>query len=264
MVKLVSMHSLATMVESPPEKEDAEVESEEQGMNTLAYRIDIDGTIGEPQFYAPDFWETARHYIAAGLVTEEEVVALRTENHQRLWLLPQVLLTHIPLPGAVQAVQQLAQRGTSLHYFTVRQALDAKCCEQVHEKTRVWLAQEGFPFPKSVAFFWDAANKLRKALEAPEDRIALIDDRPAGLLHAYQRIAGEDPVCANEIQKRVILLAFGSAAMDGLPQIENAPEILPLADWFHLSELLSQLGEKFIDTPTVVPYSVGTAHNKGD
>ena len=72
----------------------------------LGYRIDIDGTIAEPKYHLPGIWNTVRLYIEAGLVTEDEVKAHHTENHQRLWLLPQVLLTHVALPSAVQGITQ--------------------------------------------------------------------------------------------------------------------------------------------------------------
>lgn len=216
----------------------------------IGYRIDIDGTIAEPKYHLPGFWNTARLYIEAGLVTEDEVKALRTENHQRLWLLPQVLLTHIALPGAVQGITQLAHSGVSLQYFTMRQALDAQTCEQVHEHTRLWLAEAGFAHPRAVQFFWDAADKLIKSLEAPEEYIALIDDRPGGLLQAYQRIRASNLAQAEVIRRRVLLVAFGPDAMKDLRPIEHAPRLLSLASWSHLSELLSQLGEAFIDAPT--------------
>jgi hypothetical protein len=215
----------------------------------IGYRIDIDGTIAEPKHHAPAFWKTAHLYIGDGLVTEAEVIALRTENHQRLWLLPQVLLTHTALPGAVQGVKQLAQSGASLQYFTVRQALDPQTCEQVYEHTRLWLTQAGFPCSREVQFFWDIADKLIKSLEAPEEYIALIDDRPGGLLNAYQRIREDNPTQAEEIRRRVILVAFGSEAIENMPDIEAAPKLLALAGWPQLSELLS-LVEEFIQAPS--------------
>lgn len=236
-------------------------------MKTIGYRIDIDGTIAEPKHHAPGFWNTARPYIEAGLVTEAEVRALKSENHQRLWLLPQILLTHTPVPGAIQGVKELAQSGGSLEYFTVRQALDTKTCEQVHENTRLWLASAGFPVPRAVQFFWDAGDKLTQALAAPEDAIALIDDRPGGLLKAYQRIRENNPEQAEAIRKRVILIAFGPDAMEDLPCVDQAPGILALEGWSRLSELLSSLGEKFIDnapTPSTVVYRSITTSKEGD
>jgi hypothetical protein len=222
----------------------------------FGYRIDIDGTVGEPKFVEGDFWETARLYIEAGIATETDVQALRSENQQRLWLLPHVLLTHVPLPGAVAGVEQFAQSGSSLSYFTVRQALETEVCRQVHENTRVWLNHQRFPHPNAVEFFWDVSEKLTKSLEAPEEQIVLIDDRIGGLLHAYQRIAEHNPTQAEEIERRVSLVAFGADGMKDLPQVEHAPSVFSLEDWFHLNDLFSWIQERFRESPPVVPSAV--------
>ncbi len=231
----------------------------------VGFRCDVDGTIADPLFCAgEDFWETARQYIAAGVVTEGEVHSLNTGNRQRLWLLPQVLLTHVALPGAVEGLQHLAQFGTSLEYFTVRQAINAESCKRVHENTRVWLETLHFPAPRETRFFWNPEDKLLVSLEALEPYIALIDDRPAGLIEAHQRIAAQDVQRAEEIRQRVVLVAFGYADTQQLLSFPDTPQIVPLADWSRLRELLSSLEEKFIErpiVPSVVPKE-GTYGNR--
>lgn len=210
--------------------------------------IDIDGTIADPAFYDPDFETCVQRYINAGIATQEDVAGLRRKVHQHFYLLPHVLLTHRPFPGAVEALHALAQQG-SLQYFTVRQALDPDTCRQVHDNTRTWLAQHGFPTPGAVHFFWDAGEKLLAALETSEDRIVLIDDRPEGLLEAHVRIAAEQPQRAQEVAARLVLVAFGmtKVAVAQPPQIPAAPAVIAFPAWSDLSELLSRLGKVFID-----------------
>ena len=60
--------------------------------------------------------------------------------------------------------------------------LTREVCGRVHGNTRTWLHDRHFPYPDQVRFFWDAGHKLTEALEAREDQIILIDDRPEGLI----------------------------------------------------------------------------------
>ncbi len=211
----------------------------------IGFRFDIDGTIAQPKWDHPDFRMCTQAYIDAGIVTPEEVASLRRPVHQHLFLLPHVLLTHAPIPGAIKSLQQLAQEQTSFQYVTVRQALDPDVCQLVHANTHSWLEQHHFPAPGDVRFFWDAVEKLRVALEAPEPWVMLIDDRPAGLLEAYQQEAKQNLQQAKEIKERVILVAYGYSTLEQVPTIPDAPRVFPLADWFHLSELLSWIREEF-------------------
>jgi hypothetical protein len=73
--------------------------------SSFALCVDIDHTIAEPCWYDDDLHVCKQQYINAGLVTAEEVAAI--ECHQRLFLLPHVLITHLPLPGAVETLTQL-------------------------------------------------------------------------------------------------------------------------------------------------------------
>jgi len=52
--------------------------------------------------------------------------------------LSKTLITHVPLPGAVEALRQLAQDDYSVSYATIRNSIQAEQCQQIHEHTRAW------------------------------------------------------------------------------------------------------------------------------
>lgn len=195
---------------------------------TTTYRIDIDGTIAEPRFFDDHFQACIDWYRNAGIVQQEEVASLTF--HQQLFLLPHVLVTHTPITGSVEVLSRLVEQGKTLQYFTVRQAIDPIVCRKVHENTLVWLETMQFPCASAVSFFWDAGEKLLWSLDAPEDRIVLIDDRPSGLARAYESILGKDPDKARQIRERVVLVAFGITDQHKLPALPGL-RIIPLSSW---------------------------------
>jgi hypothetical protein len=218
------------------------VESEKGGekmKTSFALCVDIDNTIAEPRWFHDDFEICKQSYITAGLVTEQEAVSL--DHHQRLFLLPHVLMTHVPLPGAVEMLQHLAHTDHCVTYLTVRNSIQPEQCKQVHEQTRVWLEEQGFPNPRQVQFFWDFPEKLLATLDAPAPRVLFLDDRPRHLLEGYRRLVERDPARAAQVRERVILVAFGYQTLDELPQIPDAPRVVPLPNWAYCGELLSQL-----------------------
>jgi hypothetical protein len=196
-------------------------------MGTKTYRIDIDGTIAVPRFFHEDLRVCADWYVREGIVKPEEIASLRF--HQQLFLLPHVLITHRAVNGAVEVLQELNAQGKTLEYFTVRQNFDKEVCQKVHRNTSIWLEQQHFPCPMDVRFFWDAGNKLLASLEAQEEEVYLIDDRPAGLLKAYEKIVQSDPHKAQQIKQHVILVAFGYTDLQGLPGSDL--RVIPLAHW---------------------------------
>lgn len=201
--------------------------------------VDIDNTIAEPRWYDDDLPTCKQHYINAGLVTTQEAATL--EHHQCLFLLPQVLITHTPLSEAVATLQQLVQTDHWITYVTVRNSIQAEQCQQIHEQTRVWLAQQGFPHPQQVQFFWDFSAKLCAALDAPAHRVLFIDDRPGHLLEGYRRLVEYDPQQAAQVRERVVLVAFRLSTVEELPQMPDAPRVVPLPKWAQFRTLLSQL-----------------------
>lgn len=206
---------------------------------SFSFCVDIDNTIAVPRWYDEDLPTCKQHYISAGLVTAQEVAPI--EYHQRLFLLPHVLITHLPLPGSVETLQHLAQSDYCVQYITVRNSIQPEQCQQIHEQTRVWLEQQGFPNPQQVQFFWDFPEKLIAALDAPAPRILFVDDRPSSLLEGYRRLVERDPERAAQVRDRVILAAFHYQTLEGLPEIPYAPRVVPLPTWAQCRELLSQL-----------------------
>jgi hypothetical protein len=198
------LHTI-TDVNTPYIKRIVDVEGKHEMATT--YRIDVDGTIAEPKFFDDDLRTCCDWYVREEIITSEEVTQL--QHHHQLFLLPHVLVTHVPILGAVETLHDLVGEGKTLQYFTVRQAIDPTVCSHVHEKTRIWLRDQHFPCPDDVRFFWDAGEKLTASLEAREDQILLVDDRPDGLVQAYQKIAEKEPSLARQIRQRVKVLAFG-------------------------------------------------------
>ena len=198
-----------------------------QCLMRTTYRIDIDGTIALPRFYHEDLQECANWYVREGIVKSEEIASL--QFHQQLFLLPHVLITHQAIEGAVQALQELNTQGKTLQYFTVRQNFNPVICEQVHRNTSIWLEQQHFPCPMDVHFFWNQAEKLLASLEAQEEKVLLIDDRPNNLIKAYTEIAQNDLDKAQQIRQRVTVVAFGCADTDSLDR--SGLRVVPLMDW---------------------------------
>lgn len=144
-------------------------------------------------------------------------------------------------PGSVETLQHLAHTDHCATYLTVRNSIQPEQCQPVHEQTRVWLEQTGFPNPRQVHFFWDFPEKVLATLGAPTPRLLLIDDRPRHLLEGYLRLAECDPEQAAQIRERVILVAFQYQTLKGLPQIPHAPCVVPLPIWAQCEQLLSCL-----------------------
>jgi hypothetical protein len=214
-------------------------EERERGImsTTTTYRIDIDGTIAEPRFFDEHFQTCIDWYRSAGIVKQEEVASLTF--HQQLFLLPHVLVTHKPVAGSVEMLSCLVEQGHTLQYFTVRQAIDPPVCRMVHEDTRAWLEAMHFPCASAVSFFWDAGEKLLRSLDAPEERIMLIDDRPSGLARAYEVILEKDPEKARQIRERIVLVAFGITDSRMLPALAGL-RIVPLLSWADLKRVCSE------------------------
>jgi hypothetical protein len=82
-------------------------------------------------------------------------------------------------------------------------------------------------------FFWSVGEKLTASLEAPEEEMVLIDDRPAGLVKAFEAIVQSDPECAQQIQRRLTVMAFGYAETQAFSQTDL--QVMPLENWscFH-------------------------------
>lgn len=189
-------------------------------MKTRTLRVDIDGTVATPRFFHENLKTCANLYVEAGIVHADEVSAL--QFHQQLFLLPHVLLTHHVIEGAIEALHSL-----DVEYFTVRQNFDPTLCEQVHKNTHLWLEQQHLPCPMNVRFFWDAGEKLTASLEAQEEEVLLIDDRPSGLVKAYEKLVQSNPQQAQQIKQRLTIVAFGTDTH----HFDSDLRVIPLPNW---------------------------------
>lgn len=194
---------------------------------STTYRIDIDGVLADPAFYDKDVTICIDWYLKKGIITSDDVKSIK--YHQQLFLMPQVLLTHQTIIGSLTAIRTLTQKGGTLQYFTVRQSFHPEICKQVHSDTMRWLEQNQFPFPTQTRFFWSPEEKLLASLEAEESSITLIDDRPDGLIKAYQGIEHKDPETARHMRERITLVAFGYENTQSL--IHTDLHVVPLANW---------------------------------
>lgn len=95
------------------------------------YRIDTDHTVADPKLYDPGCEIGAQTSISAGIVSPADVAGLRMQRYLHLLLLPYVLVTPIPLPSAVDCLQNLAQTDASIEYFTMRQLFGLEIGTQV-------------------------------------------------------------------------------------------------------------------------------------
>ena len=208
--------------------------------NPFALYVDLDHTSAIPRWFHEDLVPCAQSSQEAGLVTAEQVANLT--SHQRLFLLPQVLRTHLHMPGAVETLERLARADDRIHSLTFRNHIEPAQCQQVHDGTRAWLREQGFPFSEQVCFFWDAPDKLCAALDADAPRSLLIDDRPADLLDGSTRLSQSDPAQAAQARERVLLAAFHTSTWNGhLAPLADLPRVVPLPDWATCELLLFQL-----------------------
>lgn len=205
----------------------------------MFFAIDIDNTITVPQYFDTDFHVTVEHYIQAGMITRRDVQALK--YHPQLYVLPQVAVSHGPMEGAVETLQDIVAQGSSLQYFTARNHLNREICAQIHTNTHIWLETHRFPNSTEVKFFWNVSEKLLQALETSEDQSILIDDRSEGLLKAYCTIKANSPEKAQQIRDRVTLIAFGCATMEHL-SLPTGLRVIPLKSWFQFGEIQNSLG----------------------
>jgi hypothetical protein len=208
-------------------------------MVSIAYRIDIDNTIATPQWYDNDLQICIRYYLDQKIITEHDRVSI--EYHTQLFMLPQVALTHSPMQGAVTVLQQLAQEGFPVEYYTARNSVQPEKCKKMHENTHLWLEKYQFPNPDRVHFVWDISEKWTHTLDAPGQYIVIIDDRPEELLQAYRALAKNMPQAATHVREHMLLIAFQQYSLEQFSTVPEAPRIFSLPDWMHFAELLPQI-----------------------
>lgn len=168
-----------------------------------------------------------------GLRASRHCETTQIQYHPQLYSLPDVAITHHPLPGVVDTLQRLAEQGASIQYITLRNSFNPQQCLYIHKNTYRWLKHHHFPCPMEVSFVWSFAEKLEHALDASAQQVLLIDDRSGQLLQAYHKLADDAPQLAQRIRERIILVDFWLTERDlvSLPSVPQAPKVLPLATW---------------------------------
>lgn len=135
---------------------------------------------------------------------------------------PEVMAAMVPIEGAIEAVQQLRQRG-QVCYVTCRQAGEI-------ETTCAWLASYGFPNPDAVASCEHYHWKYVRAYEAADSRepIILIDDMMEELVRSFGHVAREYPKIAYSLLPRLEVVGFEHKIFPPLPKkMPFAYSILP-------------------------------------
>jgi hypothetical protein len=208
-------------------------------MSSITYRIDIDNTIAKPQWYHRDLNLCIQYYVEHEIINAQDIAKLG--YHTQLFMLPHVAITHIPMPGAVEALQQLAQEGFSIEYYTARNSVEPEKCKRMHENTYIWLEKHQFPNSNNVSFVWDISEKWINTRENPGEYTIIVDDRPHELLQAYRMLAKQEPQTSINIQKHMILVAFQHTSLEQLLTDSENLRIFPLSDWLHFPELAAKL-----------------------
>lgn len=212
----------------------------------MLFAIDIDNTIaGGPKAYKT-YIEYHNRDLGLGISREiletlpdyrsflqlPEVVAYRRENEMRFQasrascrISSQVILALEEIPGAVAGVTMLSSLGT-IRYYTVRSNQEA---------TRQWLSIKQFPHPDDVVFCENARHKLAIiSQQKTEEVVVLIDDKFAVLAQAYNDLAQASPYVAENLRKRLVLIAFG---VDVVPMWGNGLQVLTLPSWDSVTSL---------------------------
>lgn len=153
-------------------------------------------------------------------------------------LSPEVLVAVLPIPGAVEGVQRLANLG-EITYWTARYTPDSEELSRgMADATYQWLREQGFPCSDSVTFCASPQDKLTRIAEwseAEERRVILIDDRYPKLLE----VTGTLDTRLQEILRRsVTLVAFGATSVT---DATCGMTVVPLMSWQAIDSLIEHL-----------------------
>ena len=195
----------------------------------MLFAIDVDGTIakrdgklapsaqflnqmaglGLPDtFFADDMDQDA--YTAA---VEASGVTKEVLEQAREWIYfdPVLQERYVPIPGAVEAMQQLANVG-KLIYVTVRMSFSETL-------TRSWLARSGFPNSSECYCCPNSYYKIRRAYEVASDHepIVLIDNRASQIAWRMALAQRAEPDIARSLWPRLALVPFGTRPDAPLP-----------------------------------------------
>ena len=220
------------------------------------YALDIDSTIAidrdgcarylNEQLHLGIAEETLRDINAYWQFTElAQVVAYRRdhEEHYQEALkasdhAPCVIAAMVPLPGAVQAVNLLAQEA-SVVYVTCRR-------EEEADLTRSWLKQHSFPASDAVYpcehYHWKYIHAFHAA--PGDEPIILIDDMMERVIKSFGIMAREHAQIAYQLLKRIEVVGLGYTTAPTLPaHMPFAFSLLPSWQADHVASWLGR-GQK--------------------
>jgi hypothetical protein len=134
------------------------------------------------------------------------------------------------IADAVEGVVTLSQLG-EIHYYTKRANAEA---------TKEWLALKHFPNPGGVIFCRETTDKLDAIHDQEKaSSLVLIDDRFTELLLGFEQLTRDKPPVADELKKRLTLVAFGVSA---IPKETYGLRVLTLPSWKRVGGLIASLG----------------------
>lgn len=184
--------------------------------------VDIDQTISTGHV-GRDLADSITYYQERGVVVPDTVA-----SWPELFQLPDVARQHEVLPGAAAGVRKMTE-GCQLYYATARKS-------DVHQITRDWLSEHGFPSPDQVIFVEGVSEKLVAIAEHPGP-LFLVDDRWRQILMILEKYGKRRSLAG--LLDRLTLVAFGARSSD-LP-LSPVVSVVPLFDWSCLDDSL--LGE---------------------
>src|SRR5436190_15474861 len=187
----------------------------------MLFAIDIDGTIAKgdaklapyaqflnqmvgfglpDSFFADDMDQDAYSAAVKASGVTKEILEQARELKQ---FDPTSQERSVPIPGAVEAMHQLADRG-KLIYITVRMPFSEAL-------TRSWLARTGFPNSQECHCCANLYYKIRRAYEVANEHepIVLIDDLASRVAWTMALAKRAEPDIARSLWHRLFLVPFG-------------------------------------------------------
>lgn len=186
----------------------------------MLYSLEIDNTIA---IDTKHFAQTIKQAISLG-VPDEAIEKIRS-HHKMLGFKEtgkqRYVSTLAPLPGAAEALQELAREG-NIAYMTNRPAREAT-------ELREWLRTHGFPEPEQTYHCRQLVDKYR-ALHtvAAGDRITAIGYRVEQCIKAFERLCRTRPRLAYELVGKIEIVGIGYREIPRCPTNRSfAISVLP-------------------------------------
>lgn len=188
----------------------------------MLFAVDIDGTIAKGDGKLPPYAQFLNQTVGFGLpesfftddmnqdvysaaIKASGVTKEMLEQARELKQFDPALQERaLPLPGAVEAMHQLADEG-KLIYVTVRLPFSEGL-------TRRWLASHGFPNSSNCYSCANLYYKIRQAYEEAdsEEPILLIDDLASRVAWTMALAERAEPDVARSLWHRLFLVPFGN------------------------------------------------------